>query len=94
VKKLARDGFASKRSITDAILGLFREAYKPAFHIYRAVPESFFYVHSATVDSFVIVSFFLDKHHIPHSAVLSLTNLLRLCQIMPMFWLTWLLFWV
>jgi len=59
---------------------------KTAFHIYRAILESFFYVHSATVDSFVIVSFFLEKHYIPHSAVLSLTNMLRLCQIMPMFW--------
>ena len=65
--------------------------YKPAFHIYRAVLESFFYVHRATVDSFVIVSFFLEKHYIPHSAV-SMTNMLRLCQIMPMFWSRWLLF--
>ena len=33
-----------------------------------------------------IVSFFLEKHYIPHSAVLPVTNMLRLCQIMPMFW--------
>jgi len=57
VRKLAHDGVASKRSITFAMLGLFQEAYKPAFHIYRAVLESLFYVHSATVDSFLIVCF-------------------------------------
>jgi len=59
VRKLVCDGVVSKRSITDAILGLFQEAYKPAFHIYRAILESFFYAYSAIVDSFVIVSFFL-----------------------------------
>jgi len=34
VRKLARHGFASKRSITPARLGLFQEtmAYKQAFH--------------------------------------------------------------
>ena len=53
MKKLARDDFASKRSITHAILGLFQEAYWPAFH-----------ASSAIVDSFVIVSFFLEKHYI------------------------------
>jgi len=47
VRKLAHDGFALKRSITNAILGLFEEAYKPAFHAYSAI-----------VDSFVMVSFF------------------------------------
>jgi len=50
VTKLARDGFASKRSVTHAILGLFLEAYKQAFYAYRAI-----------VDSFVIVSFFLTN---------------------------------
>jgi len=30
-----------------------------------AIPGSFFYDCSATVDSFVIVSFFLEKHYIP-----------------------------
>jgi len=69
VWKLAGDGVASKRSITHAILGLFQETYKPAFHIYRAILESFFYAYSAIVDSFVIASFFLEKHYIPHSAV-------------------------
>jgi len=39
-----------------------------------------------------IVSFFLEKYYIPHSAVLSFTNMLRLCQIVPMFWSRWLLF--
>ena len=34
----------------------------------------------------MLVSFFLEKHYIPHSAVSSLTNLLRLCQIIPMLW--------
>jgi len=43
VKKLARDGFASKRSITNAILGLFQEAYKPAGHAYSAIVDSFFF---------------------------------------------------
>jgi len=65
VSKLARDGVASKRSITHAILGLFWEAYKPAFHIYRVILESFFYAYSIIVDIFVIVSFFLEKHYIP-----------------------------
>jgi len=54
VRKLARDGFASKKSITHAILGLFQKAYKPAFPAYSAI-----------VDSFVIVSFFFEKHYIP-----------------------------
>ena len=73
VKKLARDGFVSKRSITHAILGLFQEAYKPAYHAYSTV-----------VDSFVIVSFF--SWETLYSAVLSFTYTLCLCQIMPMFW--------
>jgi len=47
MKKLARDDFASERSITHAILGLFQEAYKPACHAYSAI-----------MDSFVMVSFF------------------------------------
>ena len=50
------------QSLTHAILGLFKEAYKPALHIYGAILESFFYAYSAIVDSFVIVSFFLEKH--------------------------------
>jgi len=33
--------------------------YKPAFHAYRAILDSFFYAYSAIVDSFLIVSFFL-----------------------------------
>jgi len=67
VRKLARDGVASKRSITHAILDLFYEAYKykPAFHINRATQESFFYAYGAIVDTFVTVSFFLEKHYIP-----------------------------
>jgi len=64
VRKLARDGIVSTRSITLAILGLFQEkiAYKPAFHAYSDILDSFFYAYSAIVDSFVIVSFFLEKH--------------------------------
>ena len=92
MRKLARAGVASKRSITHAILGLSQEAYKPAFHIYRAIQESLFYAYSDIVDSFTIVSFFLEKHSITQSAVLSLTNMLCLCQIIPMFWSRWLLF--
>jgi len=67
MRKLARDGVASKRSITHAILDLFQEAfkYKPAFHIYIATLQSFFYAYRAIVDSFVTVSFFLEKHYIP-----------------------------
>jgi len=72
-------------------ISLFEKAYKPAFHIYRAFLKRFFYAYSVFVDGFVIV-FFLDKHSIPHSAVLSLTNILRLCQVMPLFWSRWLLF--
>jgi len=56
VRKLARNGVGSKRSITHAILGLFQEAHKPAFHMYRTILESFVYAYSAIVDSFVIVS--------------------------------------
>ena len=52
MRKLARAGVASKRSITHAILGLSQEAYKPAFHIYRAIQESLFYAYSDIVDSF------------------------------------------
>jgi len=47
VKKLSRDGFALKRSVAHAILGLFQEAYKPVCYGYSVI-----------VDSFVIVSFF------------------------------------
>jgi len=42
-------------------LACFKEACKPAFHICRAILESFFYAYSAIVDSFVMVSFFLRK---------------------------------
>ena len=51
----------------------------PAFHIYRAILESFFYAYSAIVDNFVIVSF---SWKTLYSVVLSLTNMLRLCQLM------------
>ena len=64
-----------------------------SFHIYRAILESFFFcLQRHRIDSFVLVSFFLEKHYIPHSAVLSFTNMLRLCQIIPMLWSRWLLF--
>jgi len=62
VRKLARDGVASKRSITHWNLGLFQEAYKPAFHSHRPILESFFYAYSAIVDSFAIVSFFRENN--------------------------------
>jgi len=76
--------------ITHVILDLFGEAYNPVFQIYKAILESFFYVYSAIVDSFVKVYFFLEKHYNPHSAALSLTKMLRLCQIMSMFCSRWL----
>jgi len=67
VRKLARDGFASKRSITYAILGLFQEKmpYKMAFHVYSPILDIFLYAYSAIVNSFVTVSFFLEKYYIP-----------------------------
>jgi len=34
-------------------------AYKLAFHAYNAILDSLFYDYSATVDSFMTVSFFL-----------------------------------
>jgi len=37
-------------------------ANKAAFHAYCAILTSFFYAYSAIVDSFVIVSLFLEKH--------------------------------
>ena len=58
------------------LLVYFKEACKPAFHIYRTIPESFFCVYRAIIDSFVLVYFF-EKYYIPHSAVLSLTKMLR-----------------
>jgi len=39
--------------------------YKPAFHAYNAILDSFFYAYSAIVDSFVVISFFLEKDYIP-----------------------------
>jgi len=71
---------------------LVLRSLQPAFHICRAILECFFYAYSTIVDRFVIASFFLEEHYIPHSAVLSLTNMLRLCQIMPMFYARRLLF--
>ena len=57
------------------------EAYKPAFHIYRAFLENFFYAYGATVDNFVIVSFFLEKHYIPqYYRWLTCYVFARLCQ--------------
>jgi len=84
VRKLARDGIALKRSIMYVILGLFQKmmARKPAFHVYSAMLDVFFYAYSAIVDSFVIVSFFLEKHYIPQyyrcltSKVVLVTNVL------------------
>ena len=37
-------------------------AYKPVFHAYNAILDSFFYAYSVIVDSFVVVSFFLRNH--------------------------------
>jgi len=62
---------------------LVSEAYKPAFHIYRAILESFFNGYSAIVDSFVIVSFFLRNiiFHTPqYYRWLTSYVCVRLCQ--------------
>jgi len=66
MRKFARDGIASKRSISPTILGVFQEtvAYKQAFLAYSPVVDSFFLAYTAIVDSFVIVSLFLEKHYI------------------------------
>ena len=57
------------------------EAYKPAFHIYRAILESFFYAYGAIVVNFVIVSFFLEKHYIrQYYRWLTCYICARLCQ--------------
>jgi len=40
-------------------------AYKPIFHAHIATRDVFFYASSAIVDSFVIISFFLEKEYIP-----------------------------
>ena len=37
--KLARDGVASKKPITQAILGFFKDAYKPDFHMSIALSQ-------------------------------------------------------
>jgi len=40
-------------------------AYKPVFHAYSAILDSYFYAYSAIMDSFVIVNIILEKHCIP-----------------------------
>jgi len=40
-------------------------ADKPAFHAYSAILDSSCYAYGVIEDSFVIVSFFLEKHYIP-----------------------------
>jgi len=40
-------------------------AYNPAFHGYSGTLNSSFYAYSPIVDSFVIVCFYVEKHHIP-----------------------------
>jgi len=40
-------------------------AYNPTFQTSRAILNSSFYAYSATVDSFVIVCFYVEKHYIP-----------------------------
>jgi len=42
-------------------------ADNPVFHAYSAILNSSFYAYSAIVDSFVIVCFHVDKHHIPQN---------------------------
>jgi len=37
-------------------------AYKSAFQAYSLILESFFYACGTIVDSFMVVSFFLEKH--------------------------------
>ena len=59
VRKLARNGIASERSLTWFLLCFEMMAYKLAFHAYNAILDSLFYDYSATVDSFMTVSFFL-----------------------------------
>jgi len=38
--------------------------YKPGFHANSAILDSLFYAYGVIVDSFVIVSLFLEKHYI------------------------------
>jgi len=85
VRKLARDGIASKKSITQAICGLFQDTatYKPAVHAYSVIPDSLFYAYSANVDSFVMLSSFLENIafcntivHLQSKFLLVLTNVL------------------
>jgi len=40
------------------------EAYKQVFHACIAILDSFFYAYTATMDSFVMVSFFLEEDYI------------------------------
>jgi len=57
------------------------EAYKSAFHIYRAILESFFHAYGAIVDNFVIVYFFLEKQCVPqYYRWLTCYVCARLCQ--------------
>jgi len=37
--------------------------YKPVFHAYSGIPDSFFDAYRAIVDSFLIFSFFLEKYY-------------------------------
>ena len=70
-----------EKSIIHVILVLFQEAYKLAFHLYRAILESFFYAYSAIVDNFIDSFFFLEKHYIPECyRWLTCYVCTRLCQ--------------
>jgi len=74
-------------------LACFEKPTSRLFISYRAILESFFYAYSVIVESFVIVFVFVFfSWETLHSAVLSLTNMLRLCQMMPICWSRWLLF--
>jgi len=40
-------------------------AHRPTFHANSTILDSFIHAYGAIVDSFVIVSFLLEKHYIP-----------------------------
>jgi len=69
VRKLACDSVASKRSnhLRDSWLVSRNDGLQTGFSClqYSAILDSFFYAYGAIVDSFVKVSFFLEKHYIP-----------------------------
>jgi len=65
-------------------------AYKPAFHAYSAILNSFVYAYSAFAESFVI-AFFLLRNTTFRSTIVDY-NKIRLCLFKPIFWSRWLRF--